>query len=164
MPLFPHRIVKCQETNNVQADSKKERCRMNFLECLRECICTQCPNSLLLLGLHKDEPRFIESQKRGQMAHKRDKPGKSCCKCVLQKTMKGTDKAIVAKSFGKWKSGSLRSSTMEKPDEPSEESQEEDPQLGTIPVGKSRLPYSTSGPSVFLLFLYVAILIITTTT
>ncbi|XP_017281574.2 suppression of tumorigenicity 18 protein isoform X2 [Kryptolebias marmoratus] len=51
--------------------------------------------------------------------------------------MKGTDKAIVAKSFGKWKSSSLRSRTMEKPDEPSEESKEaslsdctcEDPQL-----------------------------------
>lgn len=58
------------------------------------------------------------------MAHKRDKPGKSCCKCVLQKTMKGADKAIVAKCFGKWKSSSLRSRTMEKPDEPSEERQE----------------------------------------
>ncbi|KAI3374879.1 hypothetical protein L3Q82_021417 [Scortum barcoo] len=76
------------------------------------------------------------------MAHKRDKPGKSCCKCVLQKTMKGADKAIVAKSFGKWKSSSLRSRTMEKPDEPSEESKEESlsnctceaPQLGKKPV------------------------------
>lgn len=59
--------------------------------------------------------------------------------------MKGADKAIVAKSFGKWKSGSLRSRTMEKPDEPSEESQEEGPQLGTKPVGKSPLlPYFTS--------------------
>lgn len=81
------------------------------------------------------------------MAHKRDKPGKSCCKCVLQKTMKGADKAIVAKSFGKWKSSSLRSRTMEKPDEPSEESEEESPsnctcealQLGKKPVGKSTL-------------------------
>lgn len=81
------------------------------------------------------------------MAHKRDKPGKSCCKCVLQKTMKGADKAIVAKSFGKWKSSSLRSRTMEKPDEPSEESKEESlsnctceaPQLGKKPVGKSTL-------------------------
>lgn len=81
------------------------------------------------------------------MAHKRDKPGKSCCKCVLQKTMKGADKAIVAKSFGKWKSSSLRSRTMEKPDEPSEESKEkslsnctcEAPQLGKKPVGKSTL-------------------------
>ncbi|CAL9688581.1 unnamed protein product [Knipowitschia caucasica] len=54
---------------------------------------------------------------------------------LLAKTMKGADKAIVAKSFGKWKSGSLRSSTMEKPDEPSEESHEEVPQLGTKPVG-----------------------------
>ncbi|XP_031720998.1 suppression of tumorigenicity 18 protein isoform X6 [Anarrhichthys ocellatus] len=79
------------------------------------------------------------------MAHKRDKPGKSCCKCVLQKTMKGADKAIVAKSFGKWKSSSLRSRTMEKPDEPSEESKEESlsnctceaPQLGKKPVGKN---------------------------
>lgn len=78
------------------------------------------------------------------MAHKRDKPGKSCRKCVLQKTMKGADKAIVAKSFGKWESSSLRSRTMEKPDEPSEESKEEslskctcaDPQLGKKPVGK----------------------------
>lgn len=81
------------------------------------------------------------------MAHKRDKPGKSCCKCVLQKTMKGADKAIVAKSFGKWKNSSLRSRTMEKPDEPSEESKEESlsnctceaPQLGKKPVGKSAL-------------------------
>lgn len=80
------------------------------------------------------------------MAHKRDKPGKSCCKCVLQKTMKGADKAIVAKSFGKWKSSSLRSRTMEKPDEPSEESKEESlsnctceaPQLGKKPVGKKK--------------------------
>lgn len=79
------------------------------------------------------------------MAHKRDKPGKSCCKCVLQKTMKGEDKAIVAKSSGKWKSSSLRSRTMEKPDEPSEERKEqslsnctcEAPQLGKKPVGKS---------------------------
>lgn len=87
------------------------------------------------------------------MAHKRDKPGKSCCKCVLQKTMKGADKAIVAKSFGKWKSSSLRSRTMEKPDEPSEESKEESlsnctceaPQLGKKPVGKSTLfPYFKS--------------------
>lgn len=78
------------------------------------------------------------------MAHKRDKPGKSCRKCVLQKTMKGADKAIVAKSFGKWESSSLRSRTMEKPDEPSEESKEEslskctcaDPRLGKKPVGK----------------------------
>ncbi|XP_047446339.1 suppression of tumorigenicity 18 protein isoform X1 [Mugil cephalus] len=61
---------------------------------------------------------------------------------VLEKTMKGADKAIVAKSFGKWKSSSLRSRTMEKPDEPSEESKEEsvssctceDPQLGKKPV------------------------------
>lgn len=81
------------------------------------------------------------------MAHKRDKPGKSCCKCVLQKTMKGADKAIVAKSFGKWKSSSLRSRTMEKPDEPSEESKEaslpsftcKDPQLAKKPVGKEDL-------------------------
>lgn len=81
------------------------------------------------------------------MAHKRDKPGKSCCKCVLQKTMKGADKAIVAKSFGKWKNSSLRSRTMEKPDEPSEESKEESlsnctceaPQLGKKPVGKNYL-------------------------
>lgn len=83
------------------------------------------------------------------MAHKRDKPGKSCCKCVLQKTMKGADKAIVAKSFGKWKSSSLRSRTMEKPDEPSEESKEESlsnctceaPQQGKKPVCKST-PFS----------------------
>ncbi|KAK5598466.1 hypothetical protein CRENBAI_010438 [Crenichthys baileyi] len=63
---------------------------------------------------------------------------------MLEKTMKGADKAIVAKSFGKWKSSSLRSRTMEKPDEPSEESMEaslskctcEDPQLAKKPVGK----------------------------
>ncbi|XP_008281262.1 suppression of tumorigenicity 18 protein [Stegastes partitus] len=61
---------------------------------------------------------------------------------MLEKTMKGADKAIVAKSFGKWKSSSLRSRTMEKPDEPSEESKEESlsnctceaPQLGKKPV------------------------------
>nr|XP_015812211.2 suppression of tumorigenicity 18 protein isoform X4 [Nothobranchius furzeri] len=61
---------------------------------------------------------------------------------VLEKTMKGADKAIVAKSFGKWKSSSLRSRTMEKPDEPSEESKEanlsnctcEDPQLNKKPA------------------------------
>lgn len=61
--------------------------------------------------------------------------------------MKGADKAIVAKSFGKWKSSSLRSRTMEKPDEPSEESKEENlsnctceaPQLGKKPLGKSAL-------------------------
>ncbi|XP_035994169.1 suppression of tumorigenicity 18 protein isoform X1 [Fundulus heteroclitus] len=61
---------------------------------------------------------------------------------TLEKTMKGADKAIVAKSFGKWKSSSLRSRTMEKPDEPSEESKEaslsnctcEDPQLAKKPV------------------------------
>ncbi|XP_043989862.1 suppression of tumorigenicity 18 protein isoform X5 [Gambusia affinis] len=59
-----------------------------------------------------------------------------------EKTMKGADKAIVAKSFGKWKSSSLRSRTMEKPDEPSEESKKanlsnctcEDPQLAKKPV------------------------------
>ncbi|XP_074544752.1 suppression of tumorigenicity 18 protein isoform X3 [Halichoeres trimaculatus] len=64
---------------------------------------------------------------------------------MLEKTMKGADKAIVAKSFGKWKSSSLRSRTMEKPDEPSEESKEESlsnctceaPQLGKKPVGKN---------------------------
>ncbi|KAM4604786.1 suppression of tumorigenicity 18 protein [Polymixia lowei] len=44
---------------------------------------------------------------------------------MLEKTMKGADKAIVAKSFGKWKSSSLRSRTMEKPDELSEESKVE---------------------------------------
>lgn len=106
------------------------------------------------------------------MAHKRDKPGKSCCKCVLQKTMKGADKAIVAKSFGKWKSSSLRSRTMEKPDEPSEESKEEnqskctceDPQLGKKPVGKSNLfSYFKSIHTAELIFL-VAILIITAVT
>ncbi|XP_032422404.1 uncharacterized protein LOC116722287 isoform X2 [Xiphophorus hellerii] len=61
---------------------------------------------------------------------------------MLEKTMKGADKAIVAKSFGKWKSSSLRSRTMEKPDEPSEESKKanlsnctcEDPQLAKKPV------------------------------
>ncbi|XP_063741218.1 suppression of tumorigenicity 18 protein isoform X3 [Eleginops maclovinus] len=61
---------------------------------------------------------------------------------MLEKTMKGADKAIVAKSFGKWESSSLRSRTMEKPDEPSEESKEEslsnctceDPQLGKKPA------------------------------
>lgn len=75
--------------------------------------------------MDKDEHRFIESQKRGHITHKRDRPGKSCCKCVLQETMKGADKAIVAKSFGIWKSSSQRSRTMEKPDEPPEESKEE---------------------------------------
>ena len=86
------------------------------------------------------------------MAHKRDKPGKSCCKCVLQKTMKGVDKAIVAKSFGKWKSSSLRSRTMEKPDEPSEESKEENlsnctcesSQKGKEPLGESIVRFHTS--------------------
>ena len=109
------------------------------------------------------------------MAHKRDKPGKSCCKCVLQKTMKGADKAIVAKSFGKWKSSSLRSRTMEKPDEPSEESKEETlsnctceaPQLGEKPLGKSvSFPYLRSiqtAPSRGLFFL-LAVLIITAVT
>lgn len=61
--------------------------------------------------------------------------------------MKGADKAIVAKSFGKWQSSSLRPRTMEKPDELSEESKEESlsnctceaPQLGKKPVGKSSL-------------------------
>ena len=100
------------------------------------------------------------------MAHKRDKPGKSCCKCVLQKTMKGADKAIVAKSFGKWKSSSLRSRTMEKPDEPSEESKEESlsnctceaPQLGKKPVGKSTIfsyfksIHTAVSPSLFFLW------------
>ncbi|XP_061654019.1 suppression of tumorigenicity 18 protein isoform X2 [Phyllopteryx taeniolatus] len=43
----------------------------------------------------------------------------------IKKTMKGADKAIVAKSFGKWESGSLRSATVAKPDEPSEESEDE---------------------------------------
>lgn len=109
------------------------------------------------------------------MAHKRDKPGKSCCKCVLQKTMKGADKAIVAKSFGKWKSSSLRSRTMEKPDEPSEESKEESlsnctceaPQLGKKPVGKSTLfSYFKSIHTAvsFSLFFLVAMLIITVVT
>ncbi|XP_037313267.2 suppression of tumorigenicity 18 protein isoform X2 [Pungitius pungitius] len=61
---------------------------------------------------------------------------------TLEKTMKGADKAIVAKSFGKWESGSPRSRTVEKPDEPSEESEEETlsnctcaaPRLGKKPV------------------------------
>ncbi|KAK2822509.1 hypothetical protein Q5P01_022574 [Channa striata] len=61
---------------------------------------------------------------------------------MLEKTMKGADKAIVAKSFGKWQSSSLRPRTMEKPDELSEESKEESlsnctceaPQLGKKPV------------------------------
>ncbi|XP_072536342.1 suppression of tumorigenicity 18 protein isoform X2 [Salminus brasiliensis] len=39
---------------------------------------------------------------------------------MLENTMKAADKAIVAKSFGKWQSSSQRSRTMEKPDEPSE--------------------------------------------
>lgn len=105
------------------------------------------------------------------MAHKRDKPGKSCCKCVLQKTMKGADKAIVAKSFGKWKSSSLRSRTMEKPDEPSEESKEaslsnctcEAPPLGKKPVGKKYLIFLfqvQSDYSVSQLIFLVAVLII----
>lgn len=69
--------------------------------------------------------------------------------------MKGADKAIVAKSFGKWKSSSLRSRTMEKPDEPSGESKEEslskytcaDPQLGKKPVGKSASFLTPSPPA-----------------
>ncbi|KAG7214750.1 hypothetical protein INR49_010642 [Caranx melampygus] len=83
-----------------------------------------------------------------------------------QKTMKGADKAIVAKSFGKWKSSSLRSRTMEKPDEPSEESKEESlsnctceaPQLGKKPVGKSTLfsyfksVHTAVSPSLFFLW------------
>lgn len=92
--------------------------------------------------------------------------------------MKGADKAIVAKSFGKWKSGSPRSRTMEKPDEPSEESKEgslskytcaADPQLGKKPVGKSAsLPYFGSVLSrlfflLFFLFL-LSVLIITVVT
>lgn len=111
------------------------------------------------------------------MAHKRDKPGKSCCKCVLQKTMKGADKAIVAKSFGKWKSSSLRSRTMEKPDEPSGESKEESlskytcaaPQLGKKPVGKSASsPYVESIRAAVcfgsFFFFLVSVLIITAVT
>ncbi|KAK7123454.1 hypothetical protein R3I93_021775 [Phoxinus phoxinus] len=39
--------------------------------------------------------------------------------------MKRGDKAIVPNSFGKWQSGSPRSRTMEKPDEPSEAAEEE---------------------------------------
>ncbi|XP_057712640.1 suppression of tumorigenicity 18 protein isoform X3 [Corythoichthys intestinalis] len=50
---------------------------------------------------------------------------------ALKKTMKGADKAIVAKSFGKWESGSLRSRTVEKPDEPSEENEDEKPSRST---------------------------------
>ncbi|XP_051944355.1 suppression of tumorigenicity 18 protein isoform X7 [Hippocampus zosterae] len=50
---------------------------------------------------------------------------------ALKKTMKGADKAIVAKSFGKWESGSLRSRTVEKPDELSEESECEKPSRST---------------------------------
>nr|XP_061835343.1 suppression of tumorigenicity 18 protein-like isoform X1 [Nerophis lumbriciformis] len=45
--------------------------------------------------------------------------------------MKGADKAIVTKSFGNRESSSLRSRTMEKPDEPSEESKEEKPSKST---------------------------------
>lgn len=89
--------------------------------------------------------------------------------------MKGADKAIVAKSFGKWKSSSLRSRTMEKPDEPSEESKEESlsnctceaPQLGKKPVGKSTLfSYFKSIHTAvsFSLFFLVAMLIITVVT
>ncbi|XP_049604025.1 suppression of tumorigenicity 18 protein isoform X2 [Syngnathus scovelli] len=59
--------------------------------------------------------------------------------------MEGADKAIVAKSFGKWQSGSLRSRTVEKPDELSEESEDEkpsrstceDPQVGEKAADKS---------------------------
>ncbi|KAL7874909.1 hypothetical protein SRHO_G00058790 [Serrasalmus rhombeus] len=43
---------------------------------------------------------------------------------MLENTMKAADKAIVAKSFGKWQSSSQRSRTMEKPDEPSEGTEE----------------------------------------
>nr|XP_057924379.1 suppression of tumorigenicity 18 protein isoform X4 [Doryrhamphus excisus] len=50
---------------------------------------------------------------------------------ALKKTMKGADKAIVTKSFGKRESSSLRSRTMEKPDEPSEETKEEKPSKST---------------------------------
>lgn len=108
------------------------------------------------------------------MAHKGDKPGKSCCKCVLQKTMKGADKAIVAKSFGKWESGSLRSRTVEKPDELSEESEHEkpsrstgeDPQVGEKAADKRSLSprrpvHHVTSPSLFCL---EAILIITAAT
>lgn len=109
------------------------------------------------------------------MAHKRDKPGKSCRKCVLQKTMKGADKAIVAKSFGKWKSSSLRSRTMEKPDEPSEESKQEslskstcaDPRLGKKPAGKTArlsLLRVRSRRPVFQLIFLLSVLIITVVT
>ena len=99
----------------------------HFLECLRECICRQCPNSPLLWALGKMSPGLWRARRKGgQMAHKRDKPGKSCCKCVLQKTMKGAHKAIVAKSFGEWGSGSPRGRTMAKPDELSEESGEQE--------------------------------------
>ncbi|KAG7455268.1 hypothetical protein MATL_G00254830 [Megalops atlanticus] len=50
---------------------------------------------------------------------------------MLEKTMKGADKAIVAKSFGKWKSSSGRARTMEKPDEPGEQSKKKDPSNST---------------------------------
>ncbi|CAF98459.1 unnamed protein product [Tetraodon nigroviridis] len=97
---------------------------------------------------------------------------------LLEKTMKGADKAIVAKSFGKWKSSSLRSRTMEKPDEPSGERKEEslskytcaDPQLGKKPVGKSAsFPYFQSIRATvcfgsFFFFLLVSVLIITAVT
>ncbi|XP_077415180.1 suppression of tumorigenicity 18 protein isoform X3 [Vanacampus margaritifer] len=48
---------------------------------------------------------------------------------ALKKTMKGADKAIVA--FGKRQSGSLRSSSVEKPDELSEESEDQKPSRST---------------------------------
>ncbi|KAL6489185.1 hypothetical protein MHYP_G00029260 [Metynnis hypsauchen] len=48
----------------------------------------------------------------------------STIKTQGKNTMKAADKAIVAKSFGKWQSSSQRSRTMEKPDEPSEGTEE----------------------------------------
>ncbi|RVE61974.1 hypothetical protein OJAV_G00175970 [Oryzias javanicus] len=74
-----------------------------------------------------------------------------------EKTMKGADKAIVAKCFGKWKSSSLRSRTMEKPDEPSEERQErslpgdtcEAPQVSKKALGKKTLRSFTPHPRCF---------------
>ncbi|KAI1901993.1 hypothetical protein AGOR_G00040140 [Albula goreensis] len=43
---------------------------------------------------------------------------------MLEKTMKGADKAMVAESFGNWESSSGRCGSMEKPDEQGEESKE----------------------------------------
>ncbi|XP_035286914.1 suppression of tumorigenicity 18 protein isoform X4 [Anguilla anguilla] len=51
--------------------------------------------------------------------------------CLLEKTMKGADKAMVAESFGNWESSSGGSGSMEKLDEQREESGEKSPSKST---------------------------------